>query len=360
MASPYLTDFSAGVVGQGRSASAVPSPPRPSPTKSGQTGSAQVRYVGHWPELLGDLGVLGKVWIETEQSGLSVSQRRSLTGLRVQGLVGHLQSAEYQVRVLLDRCHALSALASRQGLAIEDRARQAVVTMALDASAHPLPLQVFLASVGAKDRPVVPAPHRHPSAPLAAVEGHAVGQLQRDCEALGSEPGFRDVAELSARSSMHPGRLRQAALGRGDDAVAVDPSLVPCALETLADQVHPLAITTGSHGWVSRSVAQFYGHSYVDGQLALRGDGIRVTLDVRAIDSAWVIGQRAGADDGRALRLYDEDGRAMAVIATAADPGACAGSAVAADVGGAAGPSRRGRRCGDQRLWTTLINALTR
>ncbi|MBK5932180.1 hypothetical protein [Halochromatium salexigens] len=136
-------------------------------------------------------------------------------------------------------------------------------------------------------------------------------------------------------------------------AVAVDPSLVPCVLETLVDQVHPLVVISGSGGWISRSIQQFYAHAYLDGQLSLRGDEARIDLDVRAIDSAWVVGERAGGVDQRSLRLYDEDGRALAVLASAAAPRDCAG-------GMETGPAANPRFCRDDaRLWTTLMNALT-
>jgi hypothetical protein len=301
---------------------------------------------------------LGSVWIETEAPGLRVIQRQRLTGLRVRGLVGYLNTPEYQVRLLLDACHALRAPDDEQGLLIEELGGQPLVSLRLDARSHPLPLRVLLSSLGAQGRSVVPAPHRRQEAPIAALEQHAVGRLQRDCETLGPEWGFRDVAELSGRLSLQPDQLRQITVDTGAEAVAVDPSLVPCALETLADQVYPLALSSGSRGWVSRAVQPVYGHAYVDGQLALRGDAVRLELDVRAIDSAWVIGRRSGERDDRSLRLYDEDGRAIAVIASGADPWSCGRQAG----DGSAGPADRPRgrwRPDAARLWTTLMNALT-
>ena len=393
MANPYLTDFSAGLATHRTSATPSPSPQRALDAQAGPALSAPMRFLGGWSELLGDLGALGKVWVETEQHGVRISQFRDLSGMRVQGLVGHLQTSLYQVRVLLDRCGALGALDDGRGLAIEDDTRETVVRIRLDASTHALPLRVFLSSLGARGRRVVPASAAatgmpHPEAPrswapysgapfsgeadrvaaLAPLDEHPIGRLQRDCEALASEPSFQDVAELSGRMSMSPRLLR--GTGGGVDAIAIDPSLIPCALETLADQVHPLAITSGSHGWVSRSFARFYGHHSIDGQLVLRGDDVRFALDVRAIDSAWVVGRSSGAMDGRTLRLYDDDGRAMAVIGSAAmgfagaattETGSPTGDGFGAEVVTAArgeGPCAGGRRA-DARLWTTLINALT-
>jgi hypothetical protein len=358
MANPYLNDFSAGMANGRPSVSPAQPSPRPMSAHSAHEDAGQVRYLGHWPELLGDLGLLGSVWIETEAPGLRVVQRQRLTGLRVRGLVGYLDTPEYQVRLLLDACHALRALDDAQGLLVEALGGQPLVSLRLDARSHPLPLRVLLSSLGAQDRSVVPAPHRRQEAPIAALEQHAVGRLQRDCQTLGPDLGFREVAELSGRLSLQPEQLRRMAAEAGAEAVAVDPSLVPCALETLADQVYPLALSSGSRGWVSRAVQSVYGHAYVDGQLALRGDAVRLELDVRAIDSAWVVGRRSGERDERSLRLYDADGRAIAVIASGADPWSCGRR----DDGGArvsAGRPHGQWRPDAVRLWTTLMNALT-
>jgi hypothetical protein len=340
--------------------------------------SEQGRYLGHWPELLADLELLGRVWVETEQRGLRIAQRQRLGGLRVQGMLGHLNRPEYQLRVLLDQCHALVSQNDLQGLVIEDAAQQSLVRVQLDAGTHPLPLRLLLCSLGAIGRRVVPAPMQQDGRQMAALEQHAVHRLQRDCLALESESqpessglSFRDLAELSGRLSLNPVPWRRAA-ARGDEhAIAVDPSLVPCALETLVDQVHPLALSSGSQGWVSRSIQQFYGHAYIDGQLSLRGDDARLELDVRAIDSAWVVGERTGEIDRRSLRLYDEEGRAMAIIASAAaaERDDCAdewstGVVDTAETRSATRPPFRSQGCtrfrrDEARLWTTLMNALT-
>lgn len=436
MASPYLTDFSAGFANAHSAATGTETSLRSSsgarPVSRPSCGlnaeqqvvgqkplsrqkqvhglgqvpmpmqpSEQVRYLGHWPELLADLALLGRVWVETEQPGLRMAQRQRLSGLRVQGMLGYLNTREYQLRVLLDQCHALVSQDEEQGLVIEDATQQSLVRVQLEAGTHPMPLRLLLSSLGANGRRVVPAPPPQDERQIAALEQHAIHRLQRDCQALEPERepgapgsgtselrfagsaltaseiprlglpglGFRDLAELSGRLSLNPVPWRQAA-ARGDErAIAVDPSLVPCALETLVDQVHPLALSSGSNGWVSRSIQQFYGHAYFDGLLSLRGDQARFELDVRAIDSAWVVGERAGEIDRRSLRLYDEEGRAMAIIASAAERDDCAdewstGVADMAEPRSVASQPlwSQGRtrfRRDEARLWTTLMNALT-
>ncbi len=362
MVKPYLSDFSTGLANDARSPTAADGRARPCASRAGRWDPGQVRYLGHWPELLADLALLGRVWIETEQPGVRSAQRRPLSGLRVHGMLGYLDTPEYQVRLLLDQCHALRSVNDEQGLAIEDRSEQPLVSIRLEAGAQPLPLRLLLCSLGAYGQRVAPAPHRYEGPRIAAFEHHAVRRLQCDCQALEPEPGclglgFRDVAELSGRLSLNPWPARQATESADDHgnerAVAVDPALVTCVLETLVDQVHPLVVIGGSNGWISRSIQQFYAHVYLDGQLSLRGDEARIDLDVRAIDSAWVVGERAGGVDPRSLRLYDENGRAMAVLASAAAPRDFAGGM---ETGLATNP----RFCrGDARLWTTLMNALT-
>lgn len=409
MASPFLTDFSAGLANEQPAAAAAEDRARPLSSRSRPwaaelvNGPEQLRYLGHWPELLADLSLLGRVWVETEQPGIRVAQRRQLSGLRVQGMLGYLETPKDQLRVLLDQCHALTPRDDEQGLVIEDANQQPLVSLQLEVGAHPLPLRLLLSSLGANGRRVVPAPPLQDTPWIAALEQHAIHRLQRDCQALEPEPeqelgdpgsgtsglrfagsaltaseiprlglprlGFRDLAELSGRLSLDPVPWRRAA-ARGDErAIAVDPSLVPCALETLVDQVHPLALSSGSSGWISRSIQQFYGHAYVDGQLSLRGDEARLELDVRAIDSAWVVGERTGEVDRRSLRLYDEEGRAMAIIATAAERDECADEWSNAVIDttkprSAARPTLQSQGHGrfrrdEARLWTTLMNALT-
>ncbi|WP_462322806.1 hypothetical protein [Halochromatium sp.] len=379
MANPYLTDYSAGLANEPQASTRAEAGAQAFSSAWAHWDAGQmqvgdpspvvgpVRYLGHWPELLADLALLGRVWVESEQPGLRLAQRQQLSGLRVLGMLGYLDTPKYQVRVLLDRCHALSASDDEQGLVIEDAEGQRLMRVQLERGAHPLPLRLLLSGLGAHDRRLVPAPSEQVEPRVAALEHHPVHRLQRDCQALEAEPGcaeltfpgatrpeldFLDLAELSGRLSLNPLRWKRASARSDDPAIAVDPSLVPCALETLVDQVHPLVLSTGSDAWVSRSIQQFYGHAYVDGQLLLRGDHARLELDVRAIDSAWVVGDGRSegrrqdwvGGDGRSLRLYDEDGRALAIIASAAEPDG--------ETGG------RWRR-DEARLWTTLMNALT-
>lgn len=387
MSSSYLTDFSAGLATTPPAKNTLDGGPRSFTRGWRDRGAAQRQAteaplahghaceLGAWPELLTDLALLGRVWVETERPGLRLAHRRSLAGLRVHRTLGYLNSPTYQDRILLDQCHALHAFDNERGLAIEDRSGQAMVSVERDTGAHPLALRLLLSSLGARGRRLVPAPAQHATPGIAALERHAVGRLQRDCQALEPEPGqpglgFRDVAELSGRHSLAPRASGQeAARGQGR-AIAVDPSLVPCALETLVDQVHPLALSSGSRGWISRAILQFYGHAYVDGQLSLRGDQAWLQLDARAIDSAWVVGDHQGGIDYRSLRLYDEDGRAMAVIASAAAPRDCVTrmdtrSAERAERFRSHARSRHQvhlhpRDCRNEaQLWTTLMNALT-
>lgn len=368
MSSPYVNRISAGLAGDRPSLGDVSGGPRPFANGAGHRDPGQVRYLGHWPELLADLALLGLVWIETEQAGVRVALRHRLSAFQVQGILGYLDTPEYQARMLLDECYALDFRADERGLAIVDDGAQPLVAIQIESGVHPLPLRLLLSSLGAHGRRVFPVAHQaRGSARVAALEHHTSGRLQRDCRSLEPEPGglglgFQDLAEISGRRSLNPRLWVQEGAPGGDGAIAVDPSLVPCALETLVDQVHPLALISGSHGWISRSIQQFYSHAYIDGRLCLRGDDARLRLDVRAIDSAWVVGEQRLGIDRRSLRLYDEDGRAMAVIASAAQVSSRGGTPGhhKAESAGFARPGARNFRCRNEaQLWTTLMNALT-
>jgi hypothetical protein len=311
------------------------------------------RYPGAWPELLSDLAVLPPVWVETAGAGVRVAQRTALGGLRVHGQVGYLDATSRQIRVLLDGCHAIRALDADLGLALEDMRGRVIATMQLDAAWHPFSLRVLVSTLGASAGNAVQI-HRPRAGRslLASVERHPVTVLQRDLDALRPDLGFLDVAEISGRLSMQPARVREAAARRGVDVIAVDPVMVTCALEALVDQVHTLALTTGSDAWVTRSIAQLYGHKREGGRLFLRGDDIRMELEVDAIDSAWVIDARDNGVRTRMLRLYDADGRAIALIEDAEHAVACR-------------PATHAERsteplasAKETKLWATLMNAL--
>jgi hypothetical protein len=299
---------------------------------------------GTWPELLSDLGCLGRVWIETESPALTLAHRETLSGLRVQDAIGHVQGEGFALRLLLGRCDALRAAGPPSGspaplgesLLIEDARGRPLVAL------RPAPrqdttgfvLRTLLRAHGVNGRRLRPRPQRPapqqpvPLRALQAVVGHAA-VVQRDVH-LDDGIGLMDQAELSGLLALHPRRLRE----RGS-AVGVDPDLVPCALEALADHAVPISVITGNAGCVRRVDAAPFAARRAYGWCYLRGDDLTLRLDTTRLDSAWVIRRGDHPAAPPELRLYDDDGRAIAVLRSLPTAGG-----------------------GEHSVWATLIDAL--
>jgi putative heme degradation protein len=177
----------------------------------------------------------------------------------------------------------------------------------------------------------VPAPYRPaPLRGLRALPEHAADGLAHRCAALADDIALVDHAELSGQLALHPRRLRD----RGH-AAGVDPDLVPCALDTLAEQVVPIRIVVGNEAVVRRVDAAFFASRRGLDWQYLRADHVTLRLDTRAVDSAWVFQPSDLPAAPRQLRLYDRDGLAIAVLSPAPRDGH-----------------------GEHHMWTTLIDAL--
>jgi putative heme degradation protein len=133
-----------------------------------------------------------------------------------------------------------------------------------------------------------------------------------------------DVADV------HPRRLRDQG-----SAIGVDPDLVPCALEALADHALPIRILTGNDACVRRVDGAPFAARRGPGWQHLRGDDLTLSLDTTLLDSAWVFQPGDDPAAARELRIYDVDGRAIMVLRTLPT------TAVS-----------------EHPVWTTLMNAL--
>jgi hypothetical protein len=306
--------------------------------------AAGLRLSGHWFEILCDLGLLGDLRLELATARVRLVDRVSLATLHVDGTLATLAGREQSLRLLLARCHALSAAPARDALLLEDDLGRPLLRLrpvtANDAWRWRLVLGGILGGAGR----VVPQ-HLAPPA-LAPLSRHPLGTLQALCADHAEAPGFTDTAELSGQLALEPARLRREAAAGGGAAVAVDPALIPCALRSLCEEVLPLRLTTGSDALVLRRQAAFHHYDYAQGRSGLTGDTTRFEIDVAAIDSAWVVGGDTGAGRARQLRLYDADGRALAIIAAA--PMRAAGR----------GDHGTAHRRGEPRFWRSLMNAL--
>jgi hypothetical protein len=312
--------------------------------------AAGLRLSGHWFEMLSDLGMLGPVrlMLATPTVNLMTDQL-SLAGLRVDGQLATLHGTGQSLRLLLDRCHALAAAPARDALTLEDDLGRPLVRLAPPAPGESRLWRLVLGGIlGGAERVV---PLRHATPDLAPLERHPLGMMQSLCDDGADAPGFGDTVELSGQRSLAPDCLRREAAARGGSVTAVDPALIPSALRSLCDEVLPIVVTVGSDALVLRRRAAFHAYAQVQGRARIDGDGIRVEIDMAAIDSAWVVGGAAGAGD-RQLRLYDADGRALAVIAAA-------GSCCRGDHGNPQA-AQQGRRPsgGEPPFWRSLMNAL--
>jgi hypothetical protein len=300
---------------------------------------------GTWAELLSDLGCLGRVWIETESSALTLAHRETLFGLRVQDAMGQVQGEGFALRLLLGRFDALRAAGPPsdspapmgESLLIEDARRRPLVALRLAPKQDTtgFVLRTLLRAHGVSGRRLRPRPQRparQQPAPLHALQtvvGHPA-IVQRGVQ-LDDGIGRMDQAELSGLLALHPRRLRE----RGS-AVGVDPDLVPCALESLADQAVPMRIITGNDGCVRWVDAAPFAARRGNGWYYLCGDDLTLRLDTTLLDSAWVVrcGDHPAAP--RELRLYDVAGRAIAVLRSLPTAGG-----------------------GEHSVWATLIDALS-
>ena len=296
---------------------------------------------GFWPELLSDLSCLGDAWVETESPALTLAHRAGLAGLRVQHDIAHLQGKDFALRLLLEGCDALSpmlppcgAVASPvESLFIEDAQRRPLLTLHLAPQEDPsrFLLRTLLRTYGIGTRRLRPAPHRPLSlrGPQAAA-GHAAAILEQRCAGLDDGIELMDQAELSGLLALQPRRLRD-----HGSAIGVDPDLVPCALEALADHAVPIRIVTGNDACVRRVDGAPFAARRGRGWQYLRGDDLTLRLDTTLLDSAWVFQPGDDATAPRELRLYDVDGRAIMVLRSL--------------------PSLSGA---EHAVWTTLMNAL--
>lgn len=106
-------------------------------------------------------------------------------------------------------------------------------------------------------------------------------------------------------------------------------------LTAAADQVLPLRAIAGNDGLVQRVEFAPYTTRIDAGWQTIRGDAVQVQIETGALDTAWVCGVAGAAVPRRELRLYDAEGRAIAIIGAV--------------------PAPDGR---DPDIWRTRMNAL--
>jgi len=270
---------------------------------------------GHWERLLGDLACLGDVWLEVRGNAVVTVQRTGLSGLQVRDGLGHLSSADMSLRVLLDALQgAHTAANDTWTLALADLHgnRVASVRAARQNGGADLVWRALLAAPGAIGSGREPAAAPAVAMPLRDSHQRRVRELAWRMAGLADGIGFIDFAEVSGMLSLHRDRLRD----RGH-LIGVDPDLVPCLLSALVDHLAPLEATLGNAAMVQRLVFSPSAARMDAGSQYLCSKRTRVRLDFRAVDAAFVF-EPAGRGI-RELRLYDDDGRAVAIIGVPPD-----------------------------------------
>lgn len=269
-----------------------------------------------WAQPLWDLGHQGRIWIETGGSECRLAQVGSLAGIRIGDGVALLRSGRLGLGLLLDH-------PSRPGAAQPGTNGHLGTGLWIDDRGMTTQLRLVPAAV-------LPSPS---DGSLTGLRGRweALARLQgRARPHESASPGFEDIAELCGWLRLDESRLR----GNGR-AILADPDLVPCLLETLAEQALPVRVAVGDGGVVQWADDAFHSFDLTRDQVRVQGEGLRLVLARGAIDSAWVLIQGQGPSARRQVRLYGDDGRALALIESAPRPGQS-----------------------DCPLWRTLANAL--
>jgi hypothetical protein len=285
-----------------------------------------------WAQPLWALGQQGRLWIESGGPECRLAQVGSLAGIRVGDRVALLQSGRLGLGVLLGRPQSQGAIPGGSsghlgtGLWIDDRDGTALLRVSHlagppDLGPIPAPAPALAAAHGPAQESLPGLRRRWES--LARIH-----DLARPAQSAG--PGFDDIAELCGWIRLDEARLRE----RGR-AILADPDLVPCLLETLAEQALPVRVAVGDGAVVQWVDDAFHCYEARQEQVQIQGAGLRLALSRAALDSAWVLIQGQGPGARRQVRLYGEDGRALALIESAARPGQS-----------------------DCPLWRTLANAL--
>ncbi len=313
---------------RGAAAATRPASNAPSARHGRSASTPASRLNGHWLEFLFDLALLGEVRLESATESLRIEDRVDLSALRIVGRVATLPGEARSLRLLLDRCHAIATTTARDCLILEDNLGQPVLRL-LPVNARDTRLwQIVVGATCGRALRVTPASattgssasaQRPTSSPETAQAVHATDAL----DGIGDDgaPDFQDTAELTGQVALQLARLRRERAQLGRKVVAVDPALIPHALRAMSDELLPLVVTTGSDALALRRRAIFHRFDLSARSLRLASDDTAIEIDPEAIDSAWVLGTGACGRAGRQLRLYDGDGRALAVIAADANNG---------------------------------------
>lgn len=291
-----------------------PISPDPLPESLVQVGasSAPVRFTGQWEELFWDLACLDPLWIETATPGVTLGQSVELQGIRFREDMGLAEGATFGLCCFLDEWHAMRPRSEPRseeprGLVIEARDWSRLLSLTPSRQTDAFALRVLTAVYRAENRPVVPFRRRTDTTSRLAKHLRDLVSYE-DWSAHPLDVG--DISEACGWLTLTPARMQV----RGHIRLAA-PELIPCLLETVADQGLGVRVLTGTAGVAQSFQGCFNAYwQRQDEWVELTSEGARLTLEPAAVDSAWVL-ERPGPEGPRhQLRLYDDHGRALLLM----------------------------------------------
>jgi hypothetical protein len=117
--------------------------------------------------------------------------------------------------------------------------------------------------------------------------------------------------------------------------IPIDASLLSPFLETLANQFCPLNLLIGNQGLVQQHESVFHECIQHGGLLRMRGGTAVLKIDLHKVVGARLVGC-GNSERARAIRLFDEKYRCVAVVALSA-----------------------GAESNDRQLWQMMLRALS-
>ncbi|AFL72515.1 SbmA/BacA-like family transporter [Thiocystis violascens] len=207
--------------------------------------AAPVCFSGQWEELLWDLACLDPVRIETAIPGVALGQSVELQGIQFRDDMGLAEGTTFGLCCFLDEWHAMRPRSESKaepptGFDIEAHDRGTLLTLAADRQSHGFALRVLMGAYQAESRRVVPFRRRTDTASRLA---RHLSDLAGYRDWSGSPLDVGDIAEACGWLSLTPARMQV----RGRIRLAA-PELIPCLLETIADQALVVRVLTGKAG----------------------------------------------------------------------------------------------------------------
>ncbi|MBK1647184.1 hypothetical protein [Rhabdochromatium marinum] len=266
--------------------------------------------------LFADIGCLGPLWMEAGNAALTLAMPAPLPSRLDASGVARTSVGEDGVVLWLPQQWAwLWGVAGGRALTLESPRGETLLRL-LPRRVTPgfaFALDALIKTRGGGPRIWLDLASGRQQSSLHDVGSHPVWAILAQTTAA-VIPGLTDadLAELTGCLALDSHRLR--AMGH---ASAVDPELISGLLAICTDQHQPLWCATGNAGvLVYRRLSLTHSQLHA-GRRWLRGKDVALSLAHQELATAWVV-EGGGM---RHLRLYDHQGRAVAMLGAVAEPG---------------------------------------